>query len=54
MCAFGFTAWAVGSKVASSIVWHMPVMARSPHGSTSMSAPQDVSSKNPWWSSTIS
>ncbi len=40
MRALGFTAWAVTSKVPSSMVWHMPVTMRSPHGSTSMSAPQ--------------
>ena len=36
----GFTAWAVTSKVPSSMWWHMPVTILSPHGSTSMSAPQ--------------
>ncbi len=40
MRAFGFTAWAVTSKVPSSMWWHMLVTILSPQGSASMRAPQ--------------
>ena len=52
--AFGLTACAVTSKVPSSMVWHMARTGRSPYGSTSSSAPQERSWKNPCCSSTTS